>query len=242
MVSDGEQSPKRDTENSQRRERKLAYYRQYRERRKDQINEHRRRKTKTDPAYREKRLATKRASYKRHKEEIRERCRQKWRTDTAYRGKRLVRQREYQREKLYGITVAQYESMFARQGGACAICKRTGVRLCVDHCHLTRKVRRLLCTKCNGLLGFCNDDPDILLTAVAYLRTWRNPQREAHGTEPPIEPTSHGRPESPIRQPCDGSMTAHSQVHARTTVASCRADRAWNIVAAAAKPYESDVT
>jgi hypothetical protein len=69
--------------------------------------------------------------------------------------------------------LADYEIMLKRQGGACAICRKTGVPLCVDHCHLTRKVRRLLCTQCNSVLGFCNDDPNILLAAAAYLRESR---------------------------------------------------------------------
>jgi Recombination endonuclease VII len=238
--------PKEDTGNAKTPERKLAYQRRYYECRRDEINERRRHNRQTDSAYRERALAVQRDYYQRHKEEVKERSRRRWRTDAAYREKKLVRTREYQREKrfreIYGITVADHEAMFARQDGACAICKRTGVPLCVDHCHRTGEVRSLLCRRCNRGLGFYNDDPDILLVAVAYLRTWRDQQRGAQGTDPPIEPISQGRPEGPIGQPCDSSVTAHNQVHARTTVASCPADRARNIVADAAKSYESDVT
>jgi hypothetical protein len=99
------------------------------------------------------------------------------------------------RFKGYGITLDQFEQMFALQGSACAVCRKTGVTLCVDHCHRTGEIRGLLCRRCNIALGYCDDDPDILLAAVAYLQTWRDQQREAHGTDPPVEPPLQGKPE-----------------------------------------------
>ena len=69
-----------------------------------------------------------------------------------------------------GISLADYDAMRQRQNGACAICKRSGQALCVDHCHACGKVRGLLCGKCNSVLGFCDDSPAHLLVAAAYLR------------------------------------------------------------------------
>jgi hypothetical protein len=80
-------------------------------------------------------------------------------------------------QKVYGISMADYEAMFERQGGACAICKRTGVTLCVDHCHLTGEVRGLLCSQCNSAIGFCSDDPAVLLAAAEYLQAARERQK-----------------------------------------------------------------
>ena len=76
--------------------------------------------------------------------------------------------------KLYGITLAQYEAMEEKQGGACAICLgpqvgRRSKYLCVDHCHDTGKVRGLLCDKCNKGIGLLNHDQDTLIAAMRYL-------------------------------------------------------------------------
>jgi hypothetical protein len=48
----------------------------------------------------------------------------------------------------YGLSNADYEVLFQRQGGKCALCKETA-RLEVDHDHETGRVRGLLCHSCN---------------------------------------------------------------------------------------------
>lgn len=63
--------------------------------------------------------------------------------------------RRYQMAK-YGITQDQYEQMEEAQGKVCAICQQPQagrLRLAVDHCHETGRVRALLCATCNGGLG-----------------------------------------------------------------------------------------
>jgi hypothetical protein len=70
----------------------------------------------------------------------------------------------------YGITLLHYQRLFEDQYGACAMCKRKSERsLCVDHCHRTNKVRGLLCNACNALLGFAQEDINILESAIKYL-------------------------------------------------------------------------
>ena len=166
-------APKADTEEARRLERKRTSQRRYVARHKDRINELRRRK-RQDPAYREEILAAGRDYYQRHKEEINRRSRERWQNDAAYREKLLSRSREWNRNNrlaaLYGMTLADYERMLKRQGSVCAICKRAGVPLCVDHCHTTGEIRGLLCHRCNLALGCSCDDPEILLAAAAYLR------------------------------------------------------------------------
>jgi hypothetical protein len=75
----------------------------------------------------------------------------------------------------YGLTPEQYDEIFARQGGRCAICGTTenGKRkyLSVDHDHETGQVRGLLCGRCNWGIGLLNDDPGIMLRAASYVAT-----------------------------------------------------------------------
>ncbi len=76
--------------------------------------------------------------------------------------------------KLYGITLDDYNKMFAEQEGKCSICGThqcaTGRALAVDHDHETGKVRGLLCSNCNTALGKFNDDVELLKKAIDYLR------------------------------------------------------------------------
>jgi hypothetical protein len=69
----------------------------------------------------------------------------------------------------YGISLKEFRALEARQDHVCAICLRPARILCIDHCHVTGRVRGLLCHKCNSVLGFCNDDPGLLRAAMAYL-------------------------------------------------------------------------
>jgi hypothetical protein len=60
--------------------------------------------------------------------------------------------------------------MLARQDGKCAICKCEFTHTpFVDHCHITGKIRRLLCRDCNTGLARFNDDPHRVLAALQYL-------------------------------------------------------------------------
>lgn len=72
----------------------------------------------------------------------------------------------------YGMSLDEYQELIKRQGRRCAICgaKQNGRRLSVDHCHVSKKVRGLLCSSCNFGLGIFKDNPKLLLKAVAYLR------------------------------------------------------------------------
>ena len=93
-----------------------------------------------------------------------------------------VSKRNYKLKRLYGITLEQYNQMFAEQKGLCAICgnKETTKnqynlrQLAVDHNHTTGQVRGLLCSNCNLLLGCSKDNKEILLKAILYLSTEKN--------------------------------------------------------------------
>ena len=80
----------------------------------------------------------------------------------------------------YGITEAEYQLLFERQDGRCAICrgKRSG-NLDVDHDHALERagvekrktIRGLLCRRCNRrLLPAATDNTAVLENAISYLR------------------------------------------------------------------------
>ena len=88
----------------------------------------------------------------------------------------LEESRERERRKnyeVYGITLEEYNQMFNEQEGKCKICGRHQSEmkqvLCVDHDHLTGRVRGLLCKYCNVMLGHAHDSPDFFQSAKNYL-------------------------------------------------------------------------
>jgi hypothetical protein len=114
-------------------------------------------------ANKDKESARARAYYQAHKQEINQRCRAYYHAHKHESAVQSARRR-------YGISPAEYDALLAKQGGACAICrKRSKGKLCVDHCHLTGTIRGLLCHTCNRALGALKDDQASLLVALAYL-------------------------------------------------------------------------
>lgn len=91
----------------------------------------------------------------------------RYRSDPEYRARVDARVKEYRRtpkgkarwydyhlRRKYGITLVDYERMVAEQLSACRICGSTERKLVVDHCHVTGKVRGVICQYCNGRLGW----------------------------------------------------------------------------------------
>lgn len=91
--------------------------------------------------------------------------------------------KEYLLKRENGIilTKKQYEKLLIEQNYLCKICKnpekimsRNRDRtksLCVDHCHVTKKIRGLLCHMCNTSLGGFKDSIELLESAINYLKT-----------------------------------------------------------------------
>ena len=83
------------------------------------------------------------------------------------------KQRVRDRKRSYGLTPEAFDGMFALQAGLCALCPSVlvhGRGLHVDHCHETKKVRGLLCKRCNVTLGFVKDSISQLEAYIAYLK------------------------------------------------------------------------
>ena len=89
----------------------------------------------------------------------------------------------------FGITVEEYNEMFDKQNGRCAICGRHQSELKkaleIDHKHIGNykdlsyeekhdSVRGLLCWRCNFMLGLATEDFGILQKAMEYLSHYSN--------------------------------------------------------------------
>lgn len=81
--------------------------------------------------------------------------------------------REYRNLKQYGLTKEEYWKLWDSQDGKCAGCGKENygrpINLCVDHDHVTGRVRGLLCSNCNSALGLVQDKPEILAKLIDYL-------------------------------------------------------------------------
>ena len=98
-----------------------------------------------------------------------------WKAKTGY--KAPIRAGRH-KQRLYGISEQQYQSMLLQQNGKCAICRKEETRilhgkvcaLSVDHCHKTGKVRQLLCHQHNLMIGYAEDSEEIMQEGLNYIR------------------------------------------------------------------------
>lgn len=81
--------------------------------------------------------------------------------------------------KRFGISLSEYNNLIIKQDNKCAICKKgflsnntLGKALAIDHCHISNKVRGLLCTNCNMGLGHFKDNQEFLQEACLYLKNY----------------------------------------------------------------------
>lgn len=83
--------------------------------------------------------------------------------------------RAYNLALKYGITFEEYDAILKHQGNKCKICgarldggtKETKPHL--DHSHITKQIRGILCGHCNLGLGYFKDNRGLLLSAAQYL-------------------------------------------------------------------------
>lgn len=121
------------------------------------------------PCSKEKKKIYTRRYYEKNKERIKKNI-------VKYRKLHPKMRKEIMLKHQYGISLEHYENIQNSQNGFCAICgiKPTNRVLYVDHCHSSNKIRGLLCIKCNSLLGFCNDNIEILKKSISYLEKENN--------------------------------------------------------------------
>ena len=81
-------------------------------------------------------------------------------------------------QKTYGIDLEILEDFLESIGFKCMICKKpiiadgktTKNKACIDHDHITGKIRGLLCFNCNMGIGYLKDNPIFLFSAAKYLQ------------------------------------------------------------------------
>lgn len=71
----------------------------------------------------------------------------------------------------YKITLEEYNYIYKKQGGVCAICGKSpnGHSLHIDHNHKNGKIRKFLCRRCNSVLGYVEEDINLLKKLIEYL-------------------------------------------------------------------------
>lgn len=87
---------------------------------------------------------------------------------------RKAAKRSHSRQR-FRMEPEEYDKTLASFGDRCGICGQPETRagrkgLCLDHCHKTGRIRGALCSRCNSMLGFAHDDPELLERATNYLR------------------------------------------------------------------------
>lgn len=73
----------------------------------------------------------------------------------------------------FGLTVEQFDFLFAQCDGCCAICRKPETRkrrLSLDHDHETGELRGFICSRCNLLIGNAKDDAALLEAAAHYVK------------------------------------------------------------------------
>jgi len=155
--------------NRERRDpdRQREYKRRYAERHPERVREQRR------------------ARYQREDKDLKREQARAWRAENPERIRAYARNEDRRWARLlrsHGITRAEYEELYRKQKGQCPICERAlptgivrkgevGLRPHVDHCHVTGKVRGILCGPCNQALGLLDEDRARFARAARYLRS-----------------------------------------------------------------------
>ena len=75
--------------------------------------------------------------------------------------------------RTYGVDLSYIQNLREQANGICQCCGRPGLhhhkRLVIDHDHSTGRVRGLICSNCNSILGFCDDNITTLENLINYL-------------------------------------------------------------------------
>lgn len=125
-----------------------------------------------------------------------------------YRKTKRVNVLAAQRKIKYGLDLTTYCDFLVDQENRCAICREAfddGTwknHACVDHDHVTGRIRGLLCRTCNSGIGHLKDDIGLMLAAIRYIK---NPPADEIM---PVQPNAYLYADNPeVRRSEDLSIT-----------------------------------
>lgn len=88
--------------------------------------------------------------------------------DSRAKNGRPTAKRAWNLSTRYKLTEETVQTMKKAQGDLCAICRKPMARMVIDHCHVTKAVRGLLCHPCNIKLPTVEDEA-FVMAARKYL-------------------------------------------------------------------------
>lgn len=89
---------------------------------------------------------------------------------------------ECKRAGRFQVTREAIHKLRIKQGGKCQCCLSILPfnKECIDHNHITGRVRGILCSKCNAALGLANDNIETLRGMITYLEEDNKHEREQY--------------------------------------------------------------
>ncbi len=108
------------------------------------------------------------AMSKRWRQNNRDRVRER---ERVYHQSHRVRRNLQSTLSRYRMKAEEYKRLLERSGGKCEICGKPFTKTPhVDHCHESKRVRGLLCGRCNTGLGQLQHNSEVLKNAIRYLK------------------------------------------------------------------------
>jgi hypothetical protein len=100
-------------------------------------------------------------------------CFAKYRTELASKSEKaragiLRRNKSNRVARRFNLTTDEYDKYFTDADG-CGICSTKEKKLVLDHCHITGRVRGVLCENCNFAIGHLNDSIELLQKGIKWL-------------------------------------------------------------------------
>jgi hypothetical protein len=90
----------------------------------------------------------------------------------SYNVRTTEKNRETHLLRRYGLNQEELEALMDSVNHQCQICSKPiggSGTTAIDHCHVTKHVRGILCVECNSGLGYFHDNVSWMLNAVNYL-------------------------------------------------------------------------